>query len=331
VSEAAARIGIVRRIGYVALTLAFAQIVFGAIVRITGSGLGCGDHWPRCMGSFFPPLDRPDLIIEVTHRYIAAGLSVAIVALVAAALWTRATPGIGGRGGALGPAMLAALAVVAAALLGAVTVKMGLSGPIVVTHLAIAMSLLALLVVTVARAGGLGAVGAAREHAARRTVRSTTAAVAIAFVVLIFGALTANTPGAPVACLGFPFCTGGMLGNATQQTMHVTHRVLAFLLFFHLLGVMTGVRRRRDGAAIRRAALVAFGAVCLQLVVAAMLVLMHLPRVLQSLHQAVGTLVWLSVVTLAVLARHAAAAAPEAEPVAARATLGVTHATGARA
>jgi len=45
---------VVRRLSYLALTLAYLQIVFGAIVRITGSGLGCGDTWPDCFGSFTP-------------------------------------------------------------------------------------------------------------------------------------------------------------------------------------------------------------------------------------------------------------------------------------
>ena len=43
-----------RRLGLVALFLGFVQVVFGAIVRITGSGLGCGDRWPDCYGSFTP-------------------------------------------------------------------------------------------------------------------------------------------------------------------------------------------------------------------------------------------------------------------------------------
>ena len=71
-----------RRLAWVALVLAFGQIVFGAIVRITGSGMGCGDSWPQCAGQWLPPLERPDLIIEVTHRYIAAALTLVIIALV---------------------------------------------------------------------------------------------------------------------------------------------------------------------------------------------------------------------------------------------------------
>ena len=39
-----------------ALTLGL--IVFGAVVRVTDSGLGCGNHWPLCNGSIFPPLDN---------------------------------------------------------------------------------------------------------------------------------------------------------------------------------------------------------------------------------------------------------------------------------
>ena len=87
-----------RRLSILSLILGVGQVVFGAIVRITGSGLGCGDHWPKCLGHWFPPLDRFDLIIEVTHRYIAATLSVAILALLVVAFLRRSTPGVGGRG-----------------------------------------------------------------------------------------------------------------------------------------------------------------------------------------------------------------------------------------
>ena len=54
-----------RRLAYSTLGLAYALIVFGAIVRISGSGMGCGDHWPRCFGSWFPPLDQPTLVDRV--------------------------------------------------------------------------------------------------------------------------------------------------------------------------------------------------------------------------------------------------------------------------
>ena len=92
-----------RRLSYTALALAFAQIVFGAIVRITGSGLGCGDHWPKCAGQWFPPADRFDLIIEITHRYIALGLTIVVIALLIMAFTKRS----GQQGGTIGRRILA--------------------------------------------------------------------------------------------------------------------------------------------------------------------------------------------------------------------------------
>ena len=137
----------VRRAAFAALLVAFGHVVFGAIVRITGSGMGCGDHWPKCLGHWVPPLDRPDLIIEVTHRWIALALSICVVALLIVAWQRRALAGVGGARGVLRPAALAAALVIAAALLGAIVVKLDLHAYVVVGHLAIAMTLLATLVV----------------------------------------------------------------------------------------------------------------------------------------------------------------------------------------
>lgn len=295
-----------RRLSILSLILGVAQVVFGAIVRITGSGMGCGDHWPKCQGHWFPPLARTDLIIEVTHRYIAAGLSLAIVVLLIAAAMRRATPGVGGRGGVLRAAVLATSLVVAAALFGAVTVKLELGNYfVIVTHLALAMALLAVLVSAAMRAGGLGASSATIGAASLRTWRSTRAALALAFVVLVLGAFTAHVPGANSSCTGFPLCRGSLLPDATQH-IQFTHRILAFGLFFHLLGLTLGVRRRGESRVIIRAAAIAFGAVLLQIVVAAMMVELQLPAQWRSLHQAVGTLVWVAVVVLALLSRRSA-------------------------
>ena len=289
----------IRRLGYLALVIGFAQVVFGAIVRITGSGMGCGDHWPDCYGSFTPAQGGPNLLVEISHRYGAAALSLAIVALAGVAWLKRNEPGVGGAGGVLRPSLLAILLVIVAALFGAVTVKMELSAWVVVTHLAIAMSLLAVLVIVVVRAGGFGAGTVPARYA--RTMRSGRAAAGFTFLILVFGALTANTPGAAVACQGFPWCRGIIVGGAPLY-IQVTHRILAVLLLGHLIGIVIGVRKRAETRAIRIAAWTALGVVILQVLVAAAMVEMHLPPTLRSLHQAVGTALWISVVTLAALA-----------------------------
>ncbi|HET6700939.1 MAG TPA: COX15/CtaA family protein, partial [Gemmatimonadaceae bacterium] len=300
-----------RRLAYLALFLAYAQIVFGAVVRITDSGMGCGDHWPKCNGLWFPPLDNTELIIEITHRWIAAGLLIATVALVVAAYLRRHEPRIGGRGGVLRAASLAAALWLAPAILGAITVWLELPPLVVVIHLALAMALLAVLAVTVMRAGGLGATVAERGGVAPRAARAAIAAAVVTFVVVILGGFTANVPGAAPACQGFPLCNGRVLTDDSAQTIHWVHRVMAFLLTLHVLGMVMGARKRGDGIMLRAAALL-LGVIVVQLTVAAVLVSTHLPPALQSLHQAVGTLVWLSAVVGAGLGARGARGAQRA-------------------
>ncbi len=299
-----------RRLSYTALGLAFAQIVFGAIVRITGSGMGCGDHWPKCAGQWFPPHDRIDLIIEISHRYIAFALSMIVFGLFLTALRDRKQPGVGGQGGVLRPTGVAAGLVITAALLGGVTVKMGLNPLLIVAHLTVAMSLLATLAIAVSRAGGFAA-GAELSSASPRSWRSARAAVVLTLVVLIFGALTANLPDAAASCGGFPWCRT-IASHGAGLYVQITHRILAFLLFGHLIGVVVATSRRKEPVIIVRAARAALGAAILQVLVAAAMIEMHFPPVFRSLHQAFGTLVWLSVVVLAIITRRAASNEPVA-------------------
>lgn len=290
----------VRRLAYLALFLGFAQVVFGAVVRITGSGMGCGDHWPDCFGSLTPASRAPGLLIEISHRYGAVALSLAVLALIVAAFVSRKVSGVGGPGGVLRPAVLAGVLVIAAAIFGAITVKLELHALIVVTHLAIAMALLAVLVVALVRAGGFGAEDLA--DGAQRIFRAGRIAVALTFAALVFGALTANVAGAPIACQGFPWCRA-IEGSSTQVGIHITHRVIAFLLLGHLIGMTVGSRKRGDPSVVRRAVVTALGLVVLQVLVAAGMVEMRLPAMLRSLHQAIGTALWIAVVAVAALAR----------------------------
>jgi heme A synthase len=299
---------VLRRLAYSTLGLAYALIVFGAIVRISGSGMGCGDHWPRCYGRWFPPMDQPTLIIEWTHRLLAA-ITVAMVAgLVLVALKKRGEPGVSGSRGVLRAALLAAALIVVQALLGMVTVRMGNTAWATVAHLLNGALLLAALAATVLRAGGLGGRLAVGATAARtRTARGAAAAAAIALCTVLFGGLTAKIPGANTACQGFPLCRGSLLPAIPAQHVQFTHRILAFLLLFHVLGLMIGFARRREAPAVLGLVRVAFVLICLQLVIAAGMVEMHLPPVMRSLHEADGMAIWLTLFTLAWVARFSSA------------------------
>ena len=298
-----------RRLGYVALAIAFAQIVFGAIVRISGSGLGCGDNWPKCNGAWIPSFTGSEVIIEVSHRYGALAISLAVLALVVVAFLRRDEPGVAGKGGALRSAVAAIVLVVLAAVLGAVTVKMELPPQVVVLHLTLAMLLLIAIAATVVRAGGFHS-ASITPGSSSRTPRGALAAVIVALIVVALGGLTANIPGGLSACRGFPHCAMGMESGPGLH-VHLTHRVLAILLLFHTIGLVIGITRRQEPSALRTASRVALTLLVVQVVIAVMLVSLLPTPALRSLHQAFGTAAFLSLAVLALLARRGRVAVAE--------------------
>src|SRR5580692_4905461 len=73
-------------------TLAYnvAVVLWGAYVRATGSGAGCGRHWPLCNGELVPRSPRVETLIELSHR-VTSGL--ALVLTLVLLVWAfRVTP-----------------------------------------------------------------------------------------------------------------------------------------------------------------------------------------------------------------------------------------------
>lgn len=62
-----------------------AVILWGGLVRATGSGAGCGEHWPLCNGTVMQHSPAMETIIEFTHR-LTSGLS--LISVIALAIWT---------------------------------------------------------------------------------------------------------------------------------------------------------------------------------------------------------------------------------------------------
>jgi heme A synthase len=265
------------RLAWTAATFTYLLIILGAVVRITGSGLGCGEQWPLCNGKLLPPLDLPTLI-EYGHRLAAAAVSALVLALAAYAWWLGRDAGIRKRETAA--AYLALTLLVLQVALGAVTVKLSLPAWTVILHLGTAMLLLATLIV------------AARGTPFTPPSRVGLTALTLALVTVLFGALTANL-GAASACLGFPLCNGQAIpaGNSLQH-VHWTHRLLAYALFGYVW--WWALRTKRRGAWWVVVLVTA------QVAVAAAMVLLALPRPLQAAHVAVGAAVWAGLV-LAVL------------------------------
>src|SRR6266436_2542931 len=267
-------------LAWVAAVCAYLLIVLGAVVRISGSGMGCGDHWPLCNGHLFPPLNEIPTVIEWSHRLVAAVVSILVIGLVALD-WRRAWPAL--------------ILLIVQVLLGAVTVKTGLTPSMVILHLATAMLLLAALIVT------------ARGDPGSPGLRPGSAVLlALTFITVLFGALTANL-GAMASCGGFPLCNGQIIPHAGPlAAIHWTHRLLAYTLAGYLVWWVVRSKERR--------AWILLSIVVVQIAIAATMIALGFPGALQAAHAAVGAGVWGAIVIAAVRPATTPAAVVSASP-----------------
>ena len=115
--------GLTRRLAWTALIANVVVILQGAVVRITGSGAGCGSHWPTCNGTVVPLQPTLETAIEFSHRLLSFGVLVLGVWLLVRALKTRSE-----RPGLATFASVSMVFLVIEALIGAATVLLGLTG-----------------------------------------------------------------------------------------------------------------------------------------------------------------------------------------------------------
>lgn len=111
------------RLAWVTLSLNVVVILQGAFVRISGSGAGCGSHWPTCNGTVVPLNPSLETAIEFSHRLLSF-----VVLLLGVWLARRALRSRRERPGFFAFAMASLVFVVIEALIGGATVLLGLTG-----------------------------------------------------------------------------------------------------------------------------------------------------------------------------------------------------------
>jgi heme A synthase len=292
--------------------MTFLLVIVGGIVRVSESGLGCGPAgsglhgWPFCNGDVVPGLDL-NSVIEYSHRALAG-----IVGLMMAALAVTAWRRYRAHRALVKAAAAAAVLVVAQALLGAATVENDLDEALVAAHLGLAMALLALLVY-VWRASKPDNVGADPVDGGPGFRPLALVAGGLAFATIVAGGYMAGTQnygradyqlgdGAHHACgKEFPTCNGGFLpfGETRLVDIHLTHRVFVYLTMVLVIALIVLALRRRPSAGVVRGAWIAAGLLATQLLVGALNVWLDEYEALIVGHLALGTLLWMTLVGLA--------------------------------
>ena len=293
------------RFAWIVVAWNLAVIGWGAYVRASGSGAGCGQHWPLCNGEIVPRAPAVATIVELTHR-VTSGLALLALLALVIAVWRSRPAGHPARRAA-GWSMLFMLteAGVGAGLVLFQLVADNASlarALFMAVHLSNTFLLLGAMTLT-ARWLEDGPVGMSLD---RRGGRAAIVGL------LALGVLVVGVSGA-VAALGDTLFPATSLAHALQQDLSPTSHVLIRLRVMHptlavivaLALIVIAPRLPIDGDETRpgggsglgpgaRVALLAG----LQAALGGLNVLLLAPVWLQLVHLLVADLLWISVVLL---------------------------------
>lgn len=294
-----------RRFAWLVVVYNVLVIVWGAVVRATGSGAGCGDHWPLCNGQVVPLNPRVATVIEFTHRMMSGGTLVLIAAL---AVWVfRATVT---RHLARAFAVAGLLLTLNEALLGALLVKLGLTArstsplrpPMLALHLSNTLLLLGALALTAHFLGRKPAMlrGAVRfEHKV-----PAVAGLLAAMVIGVTGSLAAlgdtlfpaaSLRAALAADFSSPIAAGGAEWLIRLRILHPASAIVAGAFILWLLWRAVFAARDEEH---RKLALWLAGLLGFQFVLGGLDVLLRAPVWMQVLHLAGADTFWCVLVVL---------------------------------
>ncbi len=286
-----------RRFTVITLAFTLAVIVWGAYVRATGSGAGCGDHWPNCNGEVIPRAPSVQTMIEYTHR-TTSGLSLILVLIMAVWAWRTHASGHPVRRAAVASLIF----IVLEAALGAGLVLLELVALDASARRAIAMSLH--LTNTFLLLTALGATVFGAWFGDEKPRRPSAILLGVHAALMLVGISGA------VAALGDTLTQHGVANAfvALLIRLRVAHPVLAVSAAIFSAFVASALWNSRPGA--RKFIQVWVVLLLAQLVAGVVNVGLNAPVSMQLIHLLLADLVWLAVVFTGLATANEATAQP---------------------
>ncbi len=274
-------------------------ILWGAFVRATGSGAGCGSHWPLCNGAVVPRPQQIETVVEFAHR-LTSGLSVILIGALIVWGWRLSRPGHPIRKTLIASGVF----IVLEALIGAWLVLAGLTAQndsigravSMALHLINTFLLLAALAFTAWWASGNAMV---RLRGQGWLLAGWLAALVAVLIVGMSGAVTAlGDTLFPSASLTEGFRADFSATAHILIRARVLHPMLAvgYALFAVLLSRLIAAKRPDERT--QRLATVVTVLVIGQVMVGALNIALLAPVWMQIVHLALAVSVWLSVILL---------------------------------
>ncbi|MCE2526045.1 MAG: COX15/CtaA family protein [Actinomycetia bacterium] len=227
----------------ISLIAAIAQVVLGGVVRVTGSGDACPD-WPLCHGKIIPPLDY-HIWLEFTHRLAATAVGLlVVVSLVLAWRHLRISK----------PVIIATSAsmvlVVAAAILGGLTVLSDLSWWTRLIHLGLAeLTVAGLAIAWLAGHPGDRPDGtqSPANNVSRQDRVVAWAGLSGLLLVVLYGSYMVGI-GYGASCHGWPLCLGSRNPAGNAFLINMIHRYMVAIVAVLVLRACIAAWKTGSGA-----------------------------------------------------------------------------------
>jgi len=294
----------ISKLAWIALVANVIVILQGAIVRVTGSGAGCGRHWPSCQGEIIPLNHSVETLIEFSHRSLSL-----IVLLLALWIAYRVFLSRKTNQGLFIFGLLSLLHITIEALLGAATVLLELTGEtvstarglMVATHMVNSLILVGMLTLTVVYA---------RAKTPPWPLKiSKQGSLATVLLVSIIGMLVLMFTGG-IAAMGDTMFPSENLGQALRADfdpnsnillrLRLLHPLIAISIGIYLfisLGLSRLIKPVKEVEGLARALLAVY---FIQLIIGTLNLSLLAPGALQVIHLAVAVLAFSLLVTLSV-------------------------------
>lgn len=273
-------------------------IVWGAYVRATGSGAGCGSHWPLCNGEVLPRTEQLETLVEFTHRLTSGILLILTCVLL---VWAFRSFPRGSRVRAF--AVLTTVFMLTEALLGAGLVIFGLVADdastarawVMAFHLVNTCLLLASAALTAWNAEQLIEI---RTPEVPWTKALLISALAGTLILAASGAVTAlGDTLFPVDTFSEGFSDDFSAEAHVLVRLRIYHPMLAVLVSLIVLGAAFVCWQRGSAGAARLGVLTGF-LFLTQLAVGIFNLLLLAPVWLQLVHLLLADLCWIALVLL---------------------------------
>lgn len=272
-------------------------IMWGAFVRATGSGAGCGRHWPVCNGEVIPRAESIETVIEFSHR-VTSGL--ALLSVVILLIWSYRLYAAGSpvRRGALASIVL----MIVEALLGAGLVLFELTADNATVARAAAMALHLINTFLL-----LGAITLTAWWASGgRDIRLSEAPLRVRWALLFafLGTMILGASGAVTALGDTLILTAGMSPAdspllATLVELRILHPAIGVLVGALIWLAFQAAKQAYSHVGMNRTGYALMAVYAAQILLGGANVLLKAPVWIQMVHLLLADLIWILLVILA--------------------------------